>query len=65
MVISTEKIDVLIRNGGAVICQGGDGITYIERPPDRTDSPPEADVWKVCEDPNDYSMSVVHTGDHF
>lgn len=48
MVIATEKIDVLIYNGGAGSRTCGNGITYIERPPDRTDSPPEADVWKVC-----------------
>ena len=61
MVIATEKTDVLIRDGGAVSCQGGDGITYIGR----TDNDYfyDADIWKVVENP-DYSMSVVHVGDH-
>ena len=63
MVTTTEKTDVLIRNGGAVICQGGDGITYIEHGIDIFDFD-GADVWKVVEDPYDYSMSVVHVGDH-
>lgn len=62
MVTTTEKTDVLIRNGGAVSCQGGDGITYIEHGIDISD---DADVWKVGESPDDYSMSVVHVGDHF
>lgn len=61
MVTTTEKTDVLIRNGGAVSCQGGDGITYIEHGIDIFD---DADVWTVVENP-DYSMSVVHVGDHF
>jgi len=63
MVIATEKTDVLIRSGGAVSCQGGDGITYIERTDN--DCFYDADVWKVVENPDDYSMSVVHVGNHF
>ena len=62
MVTTTEKIDVLIRNGGAVSCQGGDGITYIEHGIDIFD---DADVGTIVENPDDYSMSVVHVGDHF
>ena len=31
MIIATEKVDVLTRHGGAVACQGGDGIIHIER----------------------------------
>lgn len=61
MVITTEKIDVLVYNGGAGSRCGGNGITHIER----TDSSDEADIWKVVENPNDYSMFVVHVGNHF
>ena len=61
MVIATEKIDVLIYNGGAGSRPCGNGITHIER----TDSSDDADIWKVVENPDDYSMSVVHVGDHF
>ena len=64
MVIATEKIDVLIRHGGAVSCQGGDGITHIERPADG-DYCYDADMWKVLEDPDDYGKyNVVHVGNH-
>lgn len=62
MVTTTEKIDVLIYNGGAGSRQCGDGITYIEHGIDISD---DADVWKVVESPDDYSMSVVPVGDHF
>lgn len=61
MVTTTEKIDVLIYNGGAGSRQGGDGITYIERTDN--DCFYDADIWKVVENP-DYNMSVVHVGDH-
>lgn len=65
MVIATEKIDVLIRNGGAVCCQGGDGITHIERPADG-DYCYDADIWKILEDPDDYgTYNVIHVGNHF
>lgn len=63
MVITvTEKIDVIVYNGGASSRTCGNGITYIEHGIDIFD---DADVWKVVECPKDYSMSVVHVGDHF
>lgn len=61
MVIATEKVDVLIRHGGAVACQGGDGIILIERTDN--DCFYDSDIWAVVEN-LDYSMSVVHVGDH-
>lgn len=63
MVIATEKIDVLIYNGGPGIRTCGNGITYIDRK-DNGEYPYDADIWKVVEDPNDFSMFVVHVGDH-
>ena len=64
MVIATEKIDVIVYNGGAGSRRCGNGITHIERPADG-DYCYDADMWKVLEDPDDYGKyNVVHVGDH-
>ena len=63
MVIATEKIDVIVKNGGAGSRSCGNVITHIERT--NSDCFYDADMWKVTEDLDDYgTYNVVHVGDH-